>query len=108
MVDTASQTALGVTPVVVERPRASAPLTVRIDKRGYTAATEVLAFDGDRAETVTLLAASVPTQATVAGTGTSTSTSAGTDATPAHGKDKTKHHGTHVGHARPDDEPAKL
>ena len=53
MVDNADGALLGMTPLVLTRPRGGT-LTLRIEKDGYNASTRTMSLDGDRAFELTL------------------------------------------------------
>jgi hypothetical protein len=53
VVDNVDGTLLGLTPLVLTRPRGGT-LTLRFEKDGYSASTRTMALDGDRAFELTL------------------------------------------------------
>jgi hypothetical protein len=95
VVDAKTGESLGLTPLVLEKPRSRTPLTVRFDKPGFKPTAQDISLAQDIHETIAL----------------STTRSADQDATPRQGPrpvPKVKKDRPHRPVVRADEEPAKL
>jgi hypothetical protein len=99
VVDVDSGRPLGTTPVVVERPASSRPVSLRFEKSGFESVTRVFNLDRDRSETVSLSTVSEPAAATE---------SASEPRAVAKPQKQKKALRPHRSRAAPSDEPAKL